>query len=102
MSTYFVTRHAGAREWAERRGLEAVAVQHLDPGTVRPGDIVLGTLPIQLVAEVNLRGGRYLHLELDLPDNARGKDLSADEMEAFGARLVEYEARNVEGAPRHD
>jgi CRISPR-associated protein Csx16 len=50
----------------------------------------MGTLPVNLAAEVCARGGRYLHLTLDLPPEARGRDLSAEEMERFGARLTEF------------
>ncbi|SDU13828.1 CRISPR-associated protein Csx16 [Stappia sp. ES.058] len=56
MTGYFVTRHQGARECAEQEGLgEVRLVSHLDPETLGPGDTVLGTLPVQLVAAVNAR-----------------------------------------------
>ena len=87
----FVTRHAGAREWAERQGLAVdEIVDHLDPETVQPGDIIIGTLPVHLAAEICRRGGRYLHLVLNVPPEARGREFSADDMEEFGARLEEF------------
>ncbi|RMH48789.1 MAG: CRISPR-associated protein Csx16 [Alphaproteobacteria bacterium] len=86
---FFVTRHPGAVEWARRHGIEAEAVHHLDPSAIRPGDTVIGTLPVHLAAEVCARRGRYLHLVLDLPPEARGRDLSAEEMDRHGARLQE-------------
>ena len=47
MTVHFVTRHRGAREWAETHGLNVdVWVNHLDISSVNPGDIVIGTLPI--------------------------------------------------------
>lgn len=95
MTAYFVTRHPGALDWAQRRGIEAVRVAHLDPTQIAAGDIVMGTLPIHLACEVCTMGGRYLHLELDLPADARGRDLSADELTAFGARLTEFVIRRV-------
>lgn len=87
---FLVTRHAGALEWARRQGIDAEAVAHLDPKEIRPGDTVLGTLPVHLVAEVCAQGGRYLHLVLDLPPEARGRDLTADDMERYGAHLQEF------------
>lgn len=90
MSTYFVTRHQGAIEWASRQGISAELVSHFDPDTIYKGDIVIGTLPVNLVAVVNHHGGRYLHLSLDLPAEARGKELTADDMERYGARLQEF------------
>ena len=91
MTTWFVTRHPGAVAWAQRRGL-AVDRQlaHLAPEQIAPGDTVIGTLPVNLIARVCARGGRYLHLSLDLPAEARGRELTADELERYGARLEAY------------
>ncbi|MBI4755522.1 MAG: CRISPR-associated protein Csx16 [Betaproteobacteria bacterium] len=91
MSTWFVSRHPGAVEWARRRGLVVDRwMAHLDLEEVAAGDVVIGTLPIQIAAGVCSRGGRYLHLRLDLPAHQRGRELSADELEAAGAELEEY------------
>ena len=100
MANYFVTRHQGAREWALRQGFVAKLVTHLELGMIAPGDVVLGTLPVNLAAEVNARGARYLHLALDLPHAARGAELTADDMERYAARLVEYRAERVAGIGR--
>jgi CRISPR-associated protein Csx16 len=90
-TTYFVTRHAGAVEWAARQGIAIDrTVPHLDPSEVRPGDVVIGTLPVHLAAEVCASGARYLHLALELPPDRRGFELTAEEMTRCGARLVEY------------
>jgi CRISPR-associated protein Csx16 len=96
MTTYFVSRHSGAREWAEMQGIVAEQVEHFDVAIVQDGDVVIGTLPINLVAEVNKRGGRYLHLTMAVPQSRRGDDLTADEMKTFGACLQEYSSRRVE------
>ena len=94
----FVTRHPGALEWAARRGLCAVPVAHLIPARLRSNQIVIGTLPADVAAEVCARGGRYYHLTLRLGPNDRGRELSADEMEALGARLVEVRCAFVGNA----
>lgn len=91
MSTYFISRHAGAVAWAETEGFHVDAcLAHLDLSLVKAGDTVLGTLPINLVAEVNARGGRYFHLTLTVPIELRGKELSTETMREYGARLEEY------------
>lgn len=90
MTTYFITRHAGAVDWACEQGIAAKQVQHLDVDLIRPGDVVMGTLPVQLAAKVVARGARYLHLSIDVPSDARGRELSADDMVAYGARLQEF------------
>lgn len=92
MSTWFVSRHRGAVEWAAQQGLLIDhAVAHLDLAALREGDIVIGTLPVNLVADVCDRGARYLHLSLRLPAEARGRELSAEELRNFDARLEEYQ-----------
>lgn len=95
MTCWFVSRHAGAVAWARRRGLDAVATEHLALDAVQPGDVVIGTLPVGLAAQVQARGAAFWFLELDLPAEARGRELSADEMERCGARLVEYRVERV-------
>ncbi|MBK1673193.1 CRISPR-associated protein Csx16 [Ectothiorhodospira shaposhnikovii] len=92
-NTYFISRHPGAVAWAARRGIPVDrTLDHLEIDLVHPGDTVIGTLPINLVARVCERGGRYLHLSLSLPPELRGQELSAETLERLGARLEEYEA----------
>jgi CRISPR-associated protein Csx16 len=91
MTTLFITRHPGAIEWAARRGLHIDRqIAHLDPATIQPGDVVIGILPVNLAAEVCARGGQFFNLSLDLPPDARGRELTADELERYGARLEKY------------
>lgn len=91
MTTYFVSRHPGARNWAAEEGFTVDQVlDHLDPTDIQPGDIFIGSLPVNLAAEICERGARYLHLSLDLPAALRGCELSTVEMRACGARLEEY------------
>jgi len=97
MTTWLVTRHAGAREWARRRGFAVDrVVQHVESETeVAPGDVVIGSLPANLVARLCERGARYMHLSLDLPLEKRGVELTADDMELFGGCLEEIALRRV-------
>ena len=91
MTTWFISRHAGALEWAGRRGIQAARQQaHLDLSHVNAGDIVIGTLPVHLAAAVCSKQARYFHLSLDLSEAERGKELSASDMEACGAHIAEY------------
>ncbi len=95
--TWFVSRHAGAVEWAKRQGLQAdILVAHLDVEKVSPGDTVIGTLPVNMAAAVCARGARYLHLSLEVPEGWRGRELTADALEAAGAAFRQY---HVKGLP---
>lgn len=97
---YLVTRHPGALDWLREQGYgDAQHISHLEPLEIEPGDTVIGTLPVNLVADLCARGAEYLHLRLDLPEHLRGRDLSADELTQLGARLEGYIARPVPHKP---
>lgn len=96
MTTYLVSRHAGAFAWFEREGVRADEVcLHLDIEVVKIGDVVAGTLPVSLAEEVCSKGARYLHLSLQVPREFRGSELTAEQMGEFGAELQEYVIRRV-------
>jgi len=100
MTTFFVSRHPGAREWAALQGLRVDRlIAHLDPEQVQPGDTVMGTLPVHLAAAVCAQGGRYLNLSLDLPADWRGRELSADELRQCNARLEGFDIRALPQQP---
>lgn len=96
MSTWFISRHPGALEWVKRHGLQVDQyATHLDPASVQPGDTVIGSLPVNLAAAVCQRGARYLHLSLELPAHLRGHELSADQLDALGARVQAYRVEQL-------
>ena len=96
MTIWFVTRHKGAVEWAKQEGIEVDrCVEHFDVNDVKKGDHVIGTLPVNLVFEVNKRGGRYFHLSINIPPEARGKELTANDMRLYGSQLQEYNVEEI-------
>jgi len=99
MTTWFITRHPGARQWAREQGLHIDRyASHLDPSLIAAGDTVSGALPVHLAAAVCERGARYLNLTLDLPEHARGRELSSYELTSFKARLEEYRVSRIGAA----
>lgn len=95
----FVTRHRGAAEWARRSGRDFDIRGSWDPSAAPPCPVVAGTLPVHLAAAVCRAGGRYFHLVMDVPEEERGRELTADEMERLNARLVEFRVEAIEGEP---
>lgn len=97
MTTYFVSRHPGATDWAAEEGIHVDAfVEHLDPDGIRDGDTVIGSLPVNLAALVCRRGARYLHLSLELTPDQRGRELTAEEMRGCGARIEVFRVEREE------
>ncbi len=104
MATYLVTRHEGTRLWvtaAARKGrlpfeIDHV-VEHLDPSRLAKGDVVVGTLPIAIAAELEARKIEFWALDLDLPPEERGKELGGVRLlklyENRGARFTRYQIR---------
>lgn len=95
--TWLVSRHPGAVSFLESLGHHHDRqVPHLDLALVKPGDVVIGTLPVNLAAQVCQRGVRYLHLSLELPPALRGRELSAADLKRLGARLEEFRVESLQ------
>lgn len=98
MTNWLVSRHLGAIEWIQLQGIKIdKQVEHLDISQVKAGDLVVGTLPIQLAAEVCARKAKYLHLCLDMPQTLRGKELDCETLIELGAKLKEFKISFIEG-----
>ena len=94
MTIWFVSRHPGALEWMRQHGPAFDRhVPHLELTDVQSGDQVIGTLPVHLAAQVCERGAGYWHLVLDMPEEARGRELSAEQLAYLGVTLTSFDIR---------
>ena len=71
-------------------------VLHLDVDSVTTGDLVIGTLPVNLAAKVCARGAQYWHLSLNLPFEMRGQELDVHAMSGLRATLQCYRINAVD------
>lgn len=100
LAAYFITRHEGTERWAriaarKRRlpfAIDAFCA-HIDPATLRPGDVVMGTLPVHVIAQVIARGAEFWALDIDVPPDLRGVEMSATQLAACNARLTRYQVQ---------
>ena len=96
MPTWFISRHPGAKDWAEEQGLRIdLHLTHLDPSRIHRGDTVIGTLPVHLAAAVCSRGARFFNLSLDLPAHWRGRELNTGELRQCNARLEAFQVTPI-------
>ena len=97
MTTYLVTRHQGAVDWATHSGFAFdTHLTHLpDELTLQTGDVVAGSLPINIVADLCEKGVTYLHLSLRIPENLRGVELTQEQLDNLDARLEAFDVRRV-------
>lgn len=101
MTTWFITRHPGAIDWARAQQLQVDHfVDHLDAALIQADDTVMGSLPVHLAADICERGSRYLHLSLDLPAEFRGRELSVQELYQFNARLRPFQVTALPASVR--
>lgn len=92
MKTWFVSRHLGALHWMQQNNIHFDEhVAHLDPTLIQAGDVIIGSLPINLAAQICSAGAAYWNLSLCIPAHMRGKELSAEDLRQFGATLERYE-----------
>jgi CRISPR-associated protein Csx16 len=91
---WFVSRHPGALDWARQNGIAFDRlVAHLDTQKVSAGDKVIGSLPVNLAAEVCARGAEYWNLSLRVAERDRGRELSAEELQGYNAIVERYDIR---------
>ena len=96
MSTWFVSRHPGAISWAKEKNLAVdFWATHLDVNQIKSGDIVIGVLPMPAAALVCAKGARFIALKIQLPENLRGKELTAQTLDCLNCTLAEYRVCHV-------
>ncbi len=97
MATYLVTRHPGAAQWLRDQLAtpNAVALEHLHDIDFKPGDQVCGVLPLNWAARICRQGAHAWIISCEVPQSMRGRELSADELRLYGARLVRYHVVEV-------
>lgn len=98
MTTYFVSRHTGAIEWIKQQPQWQIDefTPHLNTAQIQAGDVVLGTLPLHLAAEVCGRGAKFYFLMLPQELVERGNEHSVVAMSAAGATLQRFEVKKID------
>lgn len=101
MTTWFVSRHPGAIEWIKKQGIGVDHfIEHIELSRLKAGDRVIGVLPVNFIAQLCAMDIEYWNLNLSLPAHARGKELSLQQLEQYGAHLQRYEVYEVNADER--
>ena len=80
----------------ETQGVDGTVVDHFD-GTVVPGDVYIGTLPIPMIADIIDGGGEFILLVLPtVPFEMRGEELTPAMMDKYGAKLLRIKRIEIE------
>jgi CRISPR-associated protein Csx16 len=86
MDYVIVTRHQPAIDWLKLQGIEGQVINHVTSLEQIKDKIVIGNLPLHLACEAQ----EVWSIELDLPPNRRGTELTIDDMQQYNARLERY------------
>ena len=103
MNIIIVSRHKAAVDWVKKHHPDLVkeegddilmTMAHVSAPSVLEGARVIGNLPCKLAALC----GEYWEIEMDLPADARGRELTVEDMEKFGAKLIWYVVFPADGS----
>ena len=91
----FISRHQGAIDWIKRSHNVKIDrfLPHLRENEIenlQEGDVLIGTFPLRIAADICARGARIFSIDMDTHMAVRGRDLTADEMDQYNARIAEY------------
>ena len=80
-----VSRHKSTVEYLKTIFGNAEVVDHLTPEDIEKikGKIVVGNLPIDMIAELLKNGNRFVLVTLNVPRELRGKELSLKEVKKY-------------------
>ena len=97
MATYFISRHPAALAWVNTQNINIDHwLEHLlDLSVFVSGDVVLGTLPIQLVAALNQKGVKYGHFSLTVPPQWRGAELDLEQVLDCNPEITYFHVEQV-------
>lgn len=91
MTTLFVSRHQGAIEWIKQQPIQVDAfIEHLNVDNIQADDVVIGTLPIHLAAEVCQKGAKFYFLSVNVAREQRGTELTCEQLEQQGCSLQQF------------
>ena len=81
MTTWFISRHPGAIKWVKLQNIQIDRFEsHLDTSLVQAGDVVIGTLPLHLAAEVCQKGVKFYLRSMNVTPEQRGTELTCKQL----------------------
>lgn len=85
IDTIIVTRHPGLVEWLNKQGIEGEVKASVTIDDIR-GKHVIGALP----AHIAQLAAYVTSVDYFCPFEMRGKDLTANQLDEYGAQLFDY------------
>lgn len=91
MTVWFISRHQGAIDWVKQQGIQIDRfAEHLNVDDIQANDIVIGTLPIHLAAEVCQKGAQFYFLSINVMREQRGTELTCEQLVQQGCSIQPF------------
>ena len=97
MKILVVTRHTATCNWLKTQ-LEGHALHftaHFSHEMAEGFEVVVGILPINLVADLNALGIRFFMVTMDVPAELRGKELTEEQMVECNVKLEQFSVLRI-------
>jgi CRISPR-associated protein Csx16 len=96
-NTWFISRHQGSIDWIKGQNIHIDKfAPHLDEKiALKPGDTIIGSLPVHIIANLNKGGVRFINLQIELPPELRGVELNARQINLLAPKLQEFRVMPV-------
>lgn len=97
LTSYFVTRHSATKVWAKEQEIKVDHwLEHISELSLfNEGDVIYGTLPIQIAAQLCNQGVRYGHFSLQVPPCMRGVEFSVEQLSSFQPKIEFFSIQKV-------
>ncbi|VEI57500.1 putative CRISPR-associated protein, VVA1548 family [Pasteurella multocida] len=91
MAVWFVSRHQGAIDWIQQQGIHIDRFEnHLNVDDIQADDVVIGTLPIHLAAQVCEKGAKFYFLSINVTAQQRGTELNVQQLNEQACSLQPF------------
>ena len=95
MRVAIVSRHESTIKFVKVMFKDATVFEHIsDVDMLKDFDLIIGNLPLPLVAKLKEMGKRFVMISLNIPRELRGKELTLDELKKY-AEMIEIEELKI-------
>lgn len=95
MRVAIVSRHKSTIDFVKAMFRDVTVLEHVnDIEELKDFDLIVGNLPLPMVAEIKRMGKRFVMVSLNIPKELRGKELTLEELHKF-AELIEVEELKI-------
>lgn len=94
MKVVIVSRHPATVNLLKSKYPDAEIISHMTEDNIPSNALVIGNLPIEMIAKVLEKGNRFVSVVLNIPQELRGKELNEEELKKY-AKFIEVKRLEI-------